>query len=142
MNRERKKVLFLCRENACRSQMAEGFLRFLAPESFEVYSAGSEPSRVHPYAIKVMDEVGIDISSQYSKSVSDFDGWTFDFVITVCAENACPAFMGKAGERISWFFEDPASVKGTEEEILSEFRRVRDKIGEKIKDFVKEYGQK
>lgn len=116
-------------------------MRFLAPESFEVYSAGSQPSKVHPYAMKVMDEIGIDISSHYSKPICEFDGWMFDFVITVCEEHACPMFMGRAGERISWYFDDPAITKGTEDEVLSAFRRIRDELAEKIRDFVGEYGQ-
>jgi len=134
----RQKVLFLCNNNSCRSQIAEGFLRSLAPESFEAFSAGSEPTHVHPMAMKVMSEVGIDISGQRSKSISVFDGREFDFVITVCKEDACPVFTGNAGERLAWSFEDPAAAAGTDEEVLGVFRRVRDEIEESIRRFITE----
>lgn len=131
--------MFLCRANSCRSQMAEGFLRSLAPESFEAFSAGSEPTRVHPLAIRVMNEVRIDISGQHSKSVSDFEGQEFNFVITVCKQDACPIFAGNVGERLAWSFEDPAAASGTEEDILGVFRRVRDEIEASIRGFIKDY---
>lgn len=131
--------MFLCRANSCRSQMAEGFLRSLAPESFEAFSAGLEPTRVHPLAIRVMNEVRIDISGQRSKSVSDFEGQEFNFVITVCKQDACPIFAGNVGERLAWSFEDPAAASGREEEILGVFRRVRDEIEASIRGFIKDY---
>jgi len=131
--------LFLCRANSCRSQMAEGFLRSLTRESFEAFSAGSEPTRVHPLAIRVMNEVRIDISGQHSKIVSEFEGSSFDFVITVCKEDACPIFAGDAGKRLAWSFEDPAAASGTEEDILGVFRRVRDEIEASIWGFIKDY---
>lgn len=129
------RVLFLCRANACRSQMAEGLLRHLATDSYEAFSAGSEPTRVHPLAVRVMGEVGIDISGHRSKSVREFDGQKFDFVITVCREDECPLFAGKAGERLAWGFDDPASATGTDEEVLCVFRRVRDEIGDRVRIF-------
>jgi arsenate reductase (thioredoxin) len=134
----RRKVLFLCRGNSCRSQMAEGFLCSLAQDSFEAFSAGSEPTHVHPMAIEVMREVGIDISGQQSKSISVFEGSSFDFVITVCKEDACPVFAGDAGERLTWSFEDPAEASGTDDEALGVFRKVRDDIEESIGRFLTE----
>ena len=119
--------------------MAEGFLRSLAPESFEAFSAGSEPTRVHPLAIEVMNEVGIDISGKHSKSVSEFDGQEFDFVITVCKQDACPIFTGNARERLAWSFEDPAAASGTEKDILRVFRQVRDEIETSLSGFIKDY---
>lgn len=132
-------VLFLCKGNSCRSQMAEGFLRTLSPDSFEAFSAGSEPSLVHPGAIQVMKEVGIDILAHESKSITGFNNWSFDFVITVCKENECPVFLGKVGCRLAWSFEDPASATGTEEEVLGVFRKVRDEIEVEIRDFTERY---
>ena len=136
----KKSVLFLCVNNSCRSQMAEALLRSLAPVDFEVFSAGWEPTRVHPLAILVMSEIGIDISGQRSKSVSEFDGLAFDFVITVCEGDACPFFVGEVGARLAWSFEDPAAASGTEEDILGVFRRVRDDIEISIRGIIKDYG--
>jgi arsenate reductase len=137
---EKPKVLFLCEANSCRSQMAEGFLRAAAAESFDAFSAGSEPTYVHPKAIKVMREVGINISGQRSKSVSIFNGWSFDFVITVCEGEACPFFTGEMGIRLAWNFEDPAEASGTDDEVLGVFRKVRDDIRDSVQSFVVEYG--
>ena len=136
----RRTVLFLCTNNSCRSQMAEGFLRALASESFEAFSAGSEPTRVHPMAIEVMRDVGIDISGQRSKSISVFDGSAFDYVITVCKGDTCPFFAGEVGERLAWSFEDPAEASGTDEEVLIVFRKVRDDIKDSIQRFIAENG--
>lgn len=130
------RLLFLCNANSCRSQMAEGILRALAPESYEAFSAGSVSTRVHPLAVQVMNEIGIDISRQRSKKVSEFEGQEFDFVVTVCKEDACPVFVGNAGERLAWSFDDPTAVSGTEEEVLSVFRRVRDEIETQIVRFL------
>jgi len=129
----KKKVLFLCTENSCRSQMAEGILRHLMGNEFEVFSAGIRPSVVNPIAIKVMAEIGIDISGHRSKSVEEFQGMSFDFVITTCdaARETCPFFPGKA-RHLHWSFNDPAAVKGSEEEILSAFRNVREEIKSRI----------
>ena len=133
----RKKVLFLCTRNSNRSQMAEGLLRRLAGDRFDVISAGLEPSVVNPKTIKVMKEIGIDISHHTSKSVSQFIGQKFDHIITVCgnANKHCPSFPGK-GERIHWSFEDPAEAIGTEEEVVNLFRKVRDQIKSKLNDFI------
>lgn len=136
----KKKILVLCTGNSCRSQMAEGYLRHLAGDRFEVVSAGLEPSVVNPKAIRVMQEDGVDISSHTSKDVEQFVGQKFDFIITVCdnAKERCPFFPGQA-ERIHWSFEDPAAAKGTEEEVLAVFRKVRDKIRKRIKEFLSEF---
>ena len=129
----KQRVLFLCNGNSCRSQMAEGFLRHLRGDEFEVFSAGIKPSLVNPYAIKVMAEIGIDISGQCSKNVTEFLGQPFDFVITLCdsAKQTCPFFPGKA-TRLHWDLLDPAEATGTEDEILAVFRKVRDQIKENI----------
>jgi arsenate reductase len=131
----KKKVLFLCTENSCRSQMAEGILRHLMGNEFEVFSAGIWPSIVNPIAIKVMAEIGIDISGHRSKSVHEFHGTSFDFVITTCdaARETCPFFPGKA-RHLHWSFNDPAEARGSEEEILSAFRKVREEIKQQISE--------
>jgi arsenate reductase len=133
----KKRVLVLCTGNSARSQMAEGLLRHDAGDRFEVFSAGTKPSRVRPEAIAVMRECGIDISGQRSKSVDEFAGQPFDYVLTVCdnARDACPLFPGGA-ERIHWSFEDPAAVEGSEAERLSAFRRIRDRIHERLTAFL------
>jgi arsenate reductase len=132
---KKKKVLFLCTENSCRSQMAEGILQHLRGDMFEVESAGTRPSVVNPVAIKVMAEIGIDISGHRSKSVDEFQGMNFDFVITTCdaARETCPVFPGIA-RRLHWSFNDPAAVRGSENEILSAFRKVRDEIKSRIEE--------
>ena len=116
--------------------MAEGLLRHDAGDRFEVESAGVDPTLVRPLAIKAMDEIGIDISGHRSKSVDEFEGQNFDYVITVCdnANQQCPMFPGKT-ERIHWSTEDPAAAVGSEEEQLKVFRRVRDELREKLKIF-------
>ena len=131
----KKKVLFLCTENSCRSQMAEGILRNLKGSKFEVFSAGVRPSVVNPIAIKVMAEIGIDISGHRSKSVDEFQGLNFDFVITTCdvARETCPVFPGIA-RHLHCSFNDPAAVRGSEEEIISAFRKVRDEIKSRIQE--------
>ncbi|MHB8895881.1 MAG: arsenate reductase ArsC [Candidatus Geothermincolia bacterium] len=138
----RKKVLFLCVNNSCRSQMAEGFLRAAAPETFDALSAGANATFVHPLAIEVMDELGIDISRQWSKTAASLGGLDFDYVVTVCDESAgaCPAFAGAAGERLAWSFPDPAAAVGGAADRLDSFRAVRDRIGESVKRFVVEHG--
>ncbi|MEG8945706.1 arsenate reductase ArsC [Rosettibacter firmus] len=125
-----KKILILCTGNSCRSQMAEGFLKSF-DKNLEVYSAGTNPSnQVHPKAVQVMKEAGIDISKNYPKSVNQFLNESFDYVITVCdnAKETCPVFIGKVGKQLHIGFEDPAEATGTEEEILAVFRKVRDEI--------------
>lgn len=123
-------VLILCTGNSCRSHMAEGILREAAGDILNVQSAGSKPAGyVHPKSIAVMAEIGIDISSHRSKSMTEFFDKPVDTVITVCgnADQACPMFPGQA-HRYHWGFRDPAHATGTEEEVLEEFRRVRDEI--------------
>lgn len=123
-------VLILCTGNSCRSHMAEGILRKAAGDILNVQSAGSNPAGyVHPKAITAMAEIGIDISSHRSKRMDEFLGQQVDTVITVCgnADEACPMFPGQA-HRYHWGFRDPAHATGTEEQILEEFRRVRDQI--------------
>lgn len=123
-------VLILCTGNSCRSHMAEGILRAAAGDLIEVYSAGSKPAGyVHPKAIQVLKELGIDISGHTSKHMNDFLSRNISTVITVCgnADQACPMYPGQVN-RYHWGFEDPAHAKGTEEEVLGEFRRVRDQI--------------
>lgn len=132
-----KRILFLCTGNSCRSQMAEGFLRHLFGDQFESLSAGAKPAGyVHPRAVTVMAECGIDISSQVSKSIRDFLpplGTPPDVVIGVCstADENCPVFPANV-ERWQWPFDDPFHVKGSEAEQMSEFRRVRDEIRTRI----------
>ncbi len=137
MNKPR--VLFLCYHNSARSQMAEGLLRDIAGDRFEVFSAGIEPTRVHPLAIKAMAERGIDISKQTSKSASDLLSEHFSYIITVCddAKEKCPTFPGVA-VRLHWPFEDPAKATGSEEEQLEVFRKVRDQIKDRIENWLKE----
>jgi arsenate reductase len=134
---ERKRVLILCTGNSARSQMAEGLLRRAGGDGFEVFSAGTEPSGVNPLAVEAMREVGIDISTQRSKSVDEFLGQEFDYVITVCdkANRNCPVFPGRT-KRIHWSFDDPAEALGERSERLAVFRRVRDEIKERLRDFV------
>ncbi len=139
---EKPKVLFLCTHNSARSQMAEGLLRHLAGSHFEAMSAGTEATHVRPLAIRAMDELGIDISGQESKTLDRYLGATFDGVITVCddANEACPVFPG-AKRRRHWSFEDPAQARGSEEERLRVFQSVRDEIKERIEgELPTEYG--
>jgi arsenate reductase (thioredoxin) len=130
---EKPRVLFLCTHNSARSQMAEGMLRSLAEGRFEVMSAGTEATHVRRQAIKVMNEIGIDISDQESKTLARYLGQPFDYVITVCdeANEACPVFAG-AKNRLHWSLEDPSRADGSEEERLAVFRRVREEIRERI----------
>ena len=133
----KKRVLVLCTGNSCRSQMAEGFLRHLGGDRFEVFSAGIKPTEVNPLAIKVMAEVGIDISSHRSKSAMEFIRQQFDYVITVCdnAKQTCPVFPGKY-KKIHWDLEDPAEASGSEEDRLVVFRKIRDQIQNNISEFL------
>ena len=124
------RYLILCTGNRCRSQMAHGILQYLYPEA-EVCSAGVSPaSEVHPLAIKVMAEIGIDISTHYPKNVSQYLGQSWDVVITVCggAKENCPAFVGPVGKCLHIGFDDPDAFIGSEDQITDEFRRVRDEI--------------
>ena len=135
------RILVLCTGNSCRSQMAEGFLRKFGGGNIEVFSAGLEPKRVNPYAVMAMEEIGIDISKHWPKHVDTYIGEPFDYVITVCdnAAERCPTFPGE-GSRLHWPFDDPST--STEEEIINEFRRVRDQIGSRILQWLVEMKKK
>jgi len=132
-NNSKKKVLFLCTQNSARSQMAEGWLRALRGESYEAYSAGTQPWRVNPLAVKAMARAGVDISSHRSKGVEEFSGQEFDLVVTVCdnARESCPYFPN-AKSFLHHSFTDPAAASGSEEERLAVFEKVRDEIREWI----------
>jgi arsenate reductase (thioredoxin) len=124
-----EKVLFVCTHNSARSHMAEGFVNALYGDRYSAFSAGTEPSKVSPYAVRVMQEIGIDISDHRSKSVDEFIDQDLDYVVTVCdhAKEACPFFLG-GRKALHKGFQDPASVTGAEDEKLSVFRHVRDEI--------------
>ncbi len=124
------KILIICTGNTCRSQMAEGYLKYRFP-NWQIYSAGTEPGiEVNPLAVKAMREIGIDISNQYPKHVDQFIDMEFDFVLTVCdhAREVCPTFTGPVKHRLHRGFEDPALSTGTEQEKLKTYRKVRDQI--------------
>jgi arsenate reductase len=129
-------ILVLCTGNSARSQMAEGLLRKAVGDHFEIFSAGTRPSSVRPEAIAVMAEIGIDISGQRSKSVDEFIGRPFRYVITVCdnARESCPVFPAQT-ERLHWSIEDPAAVEGTPAERAAAFRRIRDQMARRIGEF-------
>src|SRR6476661_6744141 len=133
----KQRVLILCTGNSARSQMAEGLLRALGGDRFDVFSAGSKPSIVNPLAIAAMDERGIDIRAQRSKHLNEYLDQPFDYVITVCdnAAETCPLFPG-AARRIHWSFPDPAAVVGSESEQLASFRQVRDAIEVQLKTWL------
>jgi len=136
-----KKILILCTGNSCRSQMAEGFLKSFDTE-LKVYSAGTSPSQqVHTKAIQVMNEIGIDISKAYPKQVNKFTNDDIDYVVTVCggARESCPRFTGKVQHRLHIGFDDPAEAIGSEDEIISVFRRVRDEIKNDFQNFYKNH---
>ena len=137
-----KRILVLCTGNSARSQMGEGLFRHECHGAYEVDSAGTKPSYVRPEAITVMQELGIDISGHRSKSVSEFDGQHFDYVVTVCdnARDTCPVFPSGA-QRIHWSLEDPAAVEGSAEARLAAFRRIRDQLHQKIKSFLATYSE-
>jgi arsenate reductase len=136
---DKKKVLILCTGNSARSQMAEGLLRHDAGDRFEVESAGTKPSQVRPEAIAVMKELSIDISGHRSKSVDEFAGQSFDYVLTVCdnAKESCPVYPGHAN-RLHRAFEDPAAAGGSETERLAVFRRVCDQLRDYLRRFPSE----
>jgi arsenate reductase len=125
----KEKILFICTNNSARSQMAEGYLKHRYGEYYDVYSAGTAPTTVNPYAIKVMGEIGIDISNHYSKSLKEFEGMEFDQVITVCGgtDQACPFFPG-GKIHTHQGFKDPAAFQGTENNKIKAFRKSRDEI--------------
>ena len=132
-------ILVLCTGNSCRSQLAEGYLRKFAPEKATIYSAGIETHGVNPKAIATMLEDGIDISKHTSNNVDEYAAIDFDYVITVCdhAQEACPVFPSKA-KKVHYNFPDPAKATGTEEEIMAQFRGVREMIKRYTQNFVKE----
>lgn len=131
------KVLFVCTENACRSQMAEGFLRHHAGDRFEAFSGGAELGKLNPTAVEVMKEAGIDISGHHSKDVAEFLGQSFHYIVRVCdkVKETCPVLPG-AIWYLDWSLEDPASAKGSPTERMMVFRRVRDEIEERVLDFI------
>lgn len=133
---EKKRVLILCTGNSARSQMAEGLLRKDAGDRFDVASGGVDPTSVRPEAIEVMRQIGIDILGHRSKSVDEFAGQEFDYVITVCdnANQNCPVFPGNT-KRIHWSIDDPASVEGDDNAKLTVFRRVRDELRHRLRLF-------
>ena len=137
---QKQRVLILCTGNSARSQMAEGLLRSMADDRFDVFSAGTKPSVVRPEAIAAMADLGVDLSTYRSKPVAEFEGESFDYVITVCdnARDACPVFPAKT-HQIHWSFEDPAAVEGDFNTRMSAFRRIRDQIHERFREFPRDH---
>lgn len=134
----RKRVLVICTGNSARSQMAEALLRHLGSDRLEVVSAGSSPAaQVHPLAVRAMAEIGLDISTQRPRPLTDFLGQPFDYVIAVCskAAEACPFFPGPA-QRIHWFYDDPAAVEGSDEKRMAAFRAIRDDLKTRIAEWL------
>ncbi len=133
----KKRILFLCTHNSCRSQMAEGLVNHYLGDRFQAYSAGTEATRVNPLAIQVLAELGIDISGHYSKTLDEFAGQLFDHVITLCgsANEQCPLFFGGV-HRVHIGFDDPSRLPGSPDEVLPEFRRVRDEIRQKLTNYL------
>lgn len=134
-------VLFLCTGNSCRSQMAEAWLRHLARDPFEIFSAGTAPKPIHPFTYRVMVEAGIDLTGHFSKLVYDLAiPGDLDYLITVCneADKNCPVELVKARQRLHWSFEDPASAGGSEADQLAKFREVRDLIQKRIQEWLAE----
>jgi arsenate reductase len=125
-------ILFLCVQNSARSQLAEGIARFLAPQGVKVSSAGSAPAFVRPQAIQVLQEIGIDISAQRSKAIDEIDAASVDAVVTLCAEEVCPVFLGNA-VRLHWGLSDPAKAPGDENARLTAFRTTRDELFRRMK---------
>lgn len=133
------KIVFLCVANSARSQMAEGLARSMVRKGVEVISAGSQPSHVNPFAVEAMREIGIDISLHRSKSVTELDLEKVDVVITLCADEVCPVFTGKA-VKLHWPFQDPAAVKGSHKEVLEAFAVVRSQIADRLKNWLDSEG--
>ena len=137
----KQRVLFLCTGNSARSQMAEAFLRRYGGDRFEAHSAGLAPKELNPLTIKVMNEVGIDVSGQRSKGVNEYLGKVlFQYLITVCddADKNCPTTWPGVSKRMHWSFEDPAAFFGTDEEKLAKFRQIRDQIEKRVVDWLTE----
>jgi protein-tyrosine-phosphatase len=132
-----KGILFLCVANSARSQMAEGIARYLAPPGVKIWSAGSRPTKVRTEAVAALEEIGIDISDHRSKAMAEIPATEVDIVITLCAEEECPVFLGNAW-RLHWGLPDPADVSGSEQEAFDAFRKVRDELLRRITAFLKE----
>jgi len=130
-------ILFLCVANSARSQMAEGIARALAPKGIRVSSAGSAPGGLRPQAVRALGEIGIDISGHRAKGVESIDSSSVDAVITLCAEEACPVFLGNA-HRVHWGFPDPAGIEGGEERKMQAFREIRDELERRLKYLFKD----
>jgi arsenate reductase len=139
MSKEKLKVLFLCTGNSCRSQIAEGLVNHDLGDRVQAFSAGLLPGRVHPKAIQVMKEIGIDISHHRSKHFKEFKGQSFDYVITLCdeAQEACPVFPGTTKQH-HFGFTDPVMVAGAEDQVLTVFKKVRDEIHKEVVSWLKE----
>lgn len=135
MSQHRPGILFMCVANSARSQMAEGLARAAAPEGVAVYSAGSEPATVNPFAVKAMAELGIDLAAHHSKSVSDIPQDAIGTVVTLCAEEVCPVFPGDVN-MLHWPHTDPAAAEGDDEAILASFRTVRDQIKVRVDELM------
>ena len=135
-----KRILVLCNGNSCRSQIAEAFIKQMTFNRVDVFSAGINPVPVNPYTVRVMKEIGIDISNQKSKSVNEFSNKSFDFIITVCdnAREHCPVFQG-SHTRIHKSFKDPANIKGSDKVKLEGFRKVREQIRSWVTEFIEKY---
>jgi arsenate reductase len=133
----KQRVLFLCTHNSCRSQMAEGLVNHFLGDRFQAFSAGTEATWVNPLAAKVMSEIGIDISGHRSKTLDEFAGQPFDYVITLCgdANEKCPLFFGGV-QRMHLGFDDPSRLPGSDDEVLPEYRRVRDELRIQLTDFL------
>jgi len=135
------KVLFLCTGNSTRSQMAEAFLKKYGGDEFEAYSAGLEPKGINPYTKRVMEEIGVNLSGQYSKHVGEYMGKLhFGYLITLCgeAEEKCPTVFPGIGQRLHWSFEDPSAFVGSDDKKLAKFREVRDQIERRIQTWLAE----
>tara|TARA_B000000475_G_C15612646_1_gene289703 strand:- start:15 stop:440 length:426 start_codon:yes stop_codon:yes gene_type:complete len=135
---KKEKIIFICTGNACRSQIAEGVMRQLAGDKFDVFSAGSHPTLVHPMSIRVMKEIGIDITSHTSDPISNFLSKNINIVVTVCdnADKVCPVFPGKV-ERIHWSIKDPFKGWGSDPDDLVNFRKTREDLTARIKNLIK-----
>ncbi len=134
---DKLRVLFLCVHNSARSQMAEGLLRALGGDRFDVFSAGSEPTSVNPFAIRALRDDGIDIARQSSKHFNEFASKGFDYVITLCAEEECPLFLGD-GKRLHWDLPDPAAVQGSSDDKANAFSQVAADLRRRINQFITE----
>ena len=133
----KKRILFLCTHNSCRSQMAEGLINHFLGDCYQAFSAGTEATRVNPLAARVMAEIGIDLAKHRSKTMDEFVSETFDYVITLCsdANEKCPLFFGGV-QRVHLGFDDPSRLPGSDNEVLPEYRRVRDEIRKQLTDFL------